>query len=101
VDKPTKLGPAEAYEAIQALLNEHDSISRPFHARQQMLARGFTLDDVLLVLRKGTVAPDPEWDEVYQNWKYRVRGSDCEGDALTIIIALEPAHARITLITGF
>src|SRR5262245_18066641 len=100
-DKPPKLDPAEAYAVIQALLDEHDTISRTNHARDQMLKRGFTFDDVKNVLRKGAVSSDPEWDDTFKNWKYKVRGRDCEGVHLTVVIALQPKHARLTLITGF
>jgi hypothetical protein len=96
-----KLSPADAYAAIQRLLNEHDAIGRTAHAQERMLDRGFTVDDVRNVLRKGKVSPDVEWDERFENWKYTVRGLDCEGEELSIVIALQPAFARITLITGF
>jgi hypothetical protein len=101
VEKPPKLGPAEAYEAIQALLAENDRIGRTTHVRDQMLRRNVTIDDVFLVLRNGSVSPDPEWSEMFQNWKYTIRGRDGEGDKLALIIALVPTQARITLITCF
>ena len=98
---PPKLGPTEAYEAIQALLDETDTIGRTNHARDKMIERGFTMDDVRNVLRKGTVSADAEWDDTFKNWKYTVYGRDCEGDNLRLVIALVPAQARITLITGY
>ena len=101
MEKPTKLGPAEAYAAIQALLDEHDTIGRTQHAKDQMASRGFTMDDVRLVLRKGSVSSEAEWDDKFKNWKYVVHGTDCEGDKLSLVIALQPAFARLTLITGF
>jgi hypothetical protein len=101
LDKPPPLGPTEAYEVIQALLNEHDTIGRTSHAQDMMKLRGFTMDDVRNVLRHGTVSSDAEWDDRFGNWKYVVRGRDCEGDTLSVVIAIQPAHARLTLITGF
>ena len=101
MEKPPKLGPAEAFAAIQALLDEHDTIGRTDHAKDKMVERGFTMDDVLNVLRKGSVSPDAQWDDTFKNWKYMVRGRGCDGDDLSVVIALEPALARLTLITGF
>ena len=101
MSRPPQLSPAEAYAAIQALLDEHDTISRTSHAQRRMLDRNFSFDDVRAVLRNGSVSPSAEWDDTFQNWKYTIRGHDCEGDDLGLVIALEPAFARITLITGF
>ena len=52
------------------------------------------------VLTTGVVG-NPAWDERFGNWTYRVRGTDLDGDDLTVIIALDPAWTRITIITGF
>jgi len=99
-DKPAKLSPTAAFEAIQKLLDETDTVSLPRHARDRMAERHFNLDDVKNVLRKGTVSPDAEWDEKRRNWKYKVRGLDCDGERLEIVIALDFAFATIALITG-
>ena len=52
------------------------------------------------MLTTGTVG-DPSWDNRFRNWTYRVHGADLDGDELTVVIALDPAWARITIITGF
>ena len=53
------------------------------------------------VLTTGTVGSDPEWDDRFENWKYRVTGTDLDGDELTLIVGIDPAWNRITVITGF
>jgi hypothetical protein len=98
--RPQPLSPTEAYEAIQKLLGLRDSISWTRHARERAVERNFTADDVHRVLVRGTVQANPEWDDTFQNWKYRVFGHDYDGDALAVVIALEPELGRITLITG-
>jgi hypothetical protein len=65
VERPKALSPAEAYEAIQRLLELRDSISLAGHARKRMRERLFTVDDVRHVLMYGTVSPAPVWDEKY------------------------------------
>jgi hypothetical protein len=62
--------------------------------------RNFTADDVRHVLRRGLVSASPAWDEKFQDWKYTVSGTDCDGCALAVVVALDPLWARITLITG-
>ena len=44
---------------------------------------------------------DPEWNERFGDWTYRVSGTDLDGDDLTVVVALDPEWARITIITGF
>ena len=42
-----------------------------------------------------------DWDERFGSWRCRVRGTDVDGEDLTVIVALDPAWERITIITGF
>jgi hypothetical protein len=65
-----------------------------------MRERQFTIDDARRVLLYGTVSPNPDWDDQYQNWKYKVSGFDYDNVALVLIIALEPSNGRLTVITG-
>lgn len=64
------------------------------------MVRQFTVDDVRRVLTTGTVSSVAEWDDRFQNWKYSVSGFDCENDPLVVVIALQPALCRITVITA-
>ena len=98
--RPEPLDPIAAFEAIQRLLEGHDSIAFSAHARQRMRDRQFTVDDVRRVLMYGTVSAKPEWNATFQNWRYEVRGRDYDNIPLVLVIALEPALARITIITG-
>jgi hypothetical protein len=99
-NRPKALSPVEAYEAIQKLLELRDSISLAPHARQRMRERHFNMDDVRRVLLYGNVSPGAEWDETYQNWRYRVCYVDYDDDPLALVVALEPSIGRITVITG-
>ncbi len=100
VDRPKPLGPVEAYEAIQRLLELRDSIGLTAHARQRMRERQFTVDDVRRVLLFGRVSGTPQWDDRYRNWKYEVSGLDYDNEPLVLVVAIEPAFGRITVITG-
>ena len=101
MDRPPSLTPLEASGAIQRLLEPGlDAISFARHAHARALERQFNTRDVEHVLTTGVVG-NPTWDERFGNWTYRVRGTDLDGDDLTVIIALDPAWTRITIITGF
>ena len=101
VDRPPALNAVEAFEAIQNLLEGgSDAISFAGHAHERGRARRFNRRDIEHVLRSGTVG-DAGWNDRFRNWTYRVRGADLDGDELTVVIALDPAWARITIITGF
>lgn len=65
-----------------------------------MRDRDFTVDDVRRVLMHGTVSSVAVWDDAYQNWKYQVSGVDYDNVPLVLVVALEPALGRITIITG-
>ena len=46
------------------------------------------------------VSARAEWDERFENWKYRVTGLDCDREPLSLVVAIEPAFARIVVITA-
>lgn len=98
--KPAALSPVQAHEFIHEQLATRDTISYTAHVRQRMRERSFTLDDIRRVLLYGTVATNPEWDEGRQNWCYVISGVDYDNEPLALVIALEPEHNRITVITG-
>ena len=99
MSEPTQLSPIEAFEAIQALLKEcGPRLGKPQHVRDRMVERNVNDDDILKVLRTGTVSP-AEWNDKHQNWRYPVSGRDLDGAPLAIVIALEPQFCRITVVT--
>lgn len=99
-ERPKALSPLEAHEFIQELLASRDSIAYTAHVRDRMRQRHFTIDDIRRVLLYGTVDADPEWKDTHQQWVYVVSGVDYDNEPLAIVVALEPALNRITVITG-
>lgn len=100
MERPKPLSPIQAYEAIQRLLELRDCIAFTAHARKRMRDRQFTVDDARRVLTHGTVSPTPQWDEQFQNWRYQISGVDYDNVPLALVVAIEPALGRITVITG-
>jgi len=66
-----------------------------------MPKRKVTTLDVVSTLQTGQIIRDPEWDENYQNWKYRVEGVDMETDELTVITVIFAAGLTLYIITVF
>jgi hypothetical protein len=95
--RPQALSPVEAHEALERLLVRPARLVLTHHVRQRMRERRFTTDDILRVLRHGSVAPNPEWDETRQTWKYAISYRDCDGEPLSVVVAIDD---RIIVITG-
>ena len=94
---------AEASDEIQRALLKRGlgAISFTRHVQERgSRGRDFSSRDVEHVLRNGTVGI-PSRDECFKNWTCRVSGTDLDGDELNVIVALDPAWERITVITGF
>lgn len=70
------------------------------HIKESMMKRNFTASDVLKVLSTGKLIKKGEFDDNYQNWKYRIEGEDVEGEKLTLIFSLTKEEDAIILITG-
>ena len=100
VNRPVPLTPAQAHEAIHRLLEIRDTIGLTGHVRQRMRQRQFTMDDIRRVLDRGVVSANPVWKSEFNNWVYTVSGRDYDNEPLAIVVALEPAINRLTVITG-
>lgn len=59
-----------------------------------MRERRFNMDDIRRVLLYGNIFPDPEWSEVYQNWRYRVSYRDYDDEPLALIVAPRPNNSH-------
>jgi len=99
--KPDKLLPKEAKRTILLIL-EQGYVEYSYHCLQDsMPKRKVTTLDVVSTLQTGQIIRDPEWDEDYQNWKYRVEGVDMETDELTVITVIFAADLTLYIITVF
>jgi hypothetical protein len=97
--RPRQLTPSEAHEEIQRIISSA-GVSYARHLQERGAERSFDADDVLKVLETGMVSATAEWDEKHQNWKYTVTGRDYDNDPLIVVIALDPACDRLTVITA-
>ena len=67
------------------------------HALQRMEERGFVFPDVERVLKNGT--HDQARDtQVGASWRYRIAGVTTDGNALAVVVEMEPEAVIITVI---
>ena len=73
-----------------------------YHCKNQsMPKRNVTTPQLIHVLKTGKIIREPEWDNEYNNWKYRVEGVDTEGDDLVAITIIIESDRILKIITVF
>lgn len=86
--EPPRLSPSEATMAIRLILEE-GTVDYSGHCwNVRMPERNVSPLDIEHLLREGQVIQKAKWDSDYGNWKYRVEGTDIEGDELTAIAVI-------------
>lgn len=98
--RPPKLSPAEAKRKIQLIL-EDGTVDFTTHCRRRMRERGVDDLDIVHVLKEGQIIREAEWDSDHSDWKYRVEGTDIEGDDLTAITVIFEADLSLLNVTVF
>ena len=96
---PPHLPYEEAKAKILIILNDGNTVPTD-HCRKEMRDANATFDDVLNVLETGKVKKH-EWDEEHQNWKYRLVGTDIDGDELTAITVIVESDLELIIVTVF
>ena len=97
---PVKLDLLQAKQMIVHIL-ETGSLMLTTHCRtESMPKRRVDMNDVRYVLRHGQIFREPEWDEGNGNWKYRIEGTDVEGEELTAIVVIE-SSLMLVIVTVF
>ena len=92
-----KLKPLQAKRTIDYIL-ERGCVIVTTHCRlDSMPKRHVDMNDVQYVLKHGQIIQEPEWDSDNENWKYRVEGTDVEGEELTAIAAIESTSMLIVI----
>ena len=99
--RPPRLSPPEATQRIRLILEE-GTIDYSAHCwRKRMPQRGVTTLDVEHLLAEGQVNREAEWDSDGFNWRYRVEGTDIEGDELTAITVIFEQNFSLLVVTVF
>lgn len=70
------------------------------HFREELEMEGLSLLDAHYVLYHGVVFSEPEHDIYFQQWRYRMEGTEPDGRYLSIIFTFEGPEAGL-LVTIF
>ncbi len=97
--RPLPLSAREAKAKILIILADGNVIPTE-HCEDEMFEANADLPDVLNVLETGKITKH-EWDEDFQNWKYRVVGTDIDGDELTAITVIVKFDLQLIIVTVF
>ena len=99
--KPPRLSPPEATRKIRQILEEGtvDYSGHCWHER--MPQRNVSALDIEYILQEGQVIREAEWDRTYRDWKYRVEGTDIEGDELTAITVIFEHDFSVLVVSVF
>lgn len=93
MNAPRKLSSQEAKAKILQILETGEIVPTWYHAKKRMKQRDVMDDDIREALTNGEIKCPPEWDDRYNKWKYRVEGTDIEGEQLRVItIIVEQDH---------
>lgn len=98
--RPRQLTPPEVFDEIQRIIGQN-GVGYPKHLRERSYERSFDAEDILRVLQAGTISPRAEWSEKFKNWKYRITGCDYDNAPLIVVVALQPAIDRLTVVTAY
>jgi hypothetical protein len=80
----------------------HGTYRETRHSSDERGYRNISDEDIQAMLQGSwRLATAPEWDDRHWNWKYRLVGSDIEGDELVLIVTLNLEESLITVITKF
>jgi hypothetical protein len=91
----------DAKRLIETILAQGTVVFTSHCRRESMPRRGVNDLDVRHVLEKGQIVRAPEWDDKFQNWKYRVEGTDASGDELTAITVIIESAFTVRVLTVF
>ncbi len=69
------------------------------HCRERMAERNVGDADITSAFETGAV-DDAQWNEKFNEWRYRILGQDVEGDDLSVLVTFE-GDTLISFITVF
>jgi len=83
-----RLGRTDAAKLIRHCLRQ-GRIRITRHFKEQLAAEGLTIGDAYYVLQQGIVLHEPEHDVFFQQWRYRMEGTEPDGKYVSIIFTFE------------
>ena len=98
-NQPAPLSPSAVRQRLDYLLGVHNGVVYTKHLRDRSHQRHFDTFDLRRALENGVPSID-EWDNRFQNWKYKIAGTDMEGDSLTVVVVLQDSPEVVRVVTA-
>jgi len=95
-DPSKKLDDIQAKQIVREIVRLGDIIYG-CHAKERMIERGYTIRDVVYILKNGEIIKK-EFNQDCQNWKYTFQSEDLDGISGTAVTAILD-HRTIFLVT--
>jgi len=90
---------SDAIKLIRECL-EFGNVIPSKHFRDELAAEDLVLSDAMFVVARGDIYDEPEYDTRYQEWTYRVEGTEPDGKYLAIVFSFKSIDSAL-LITIF
>jgi hypothetical protein len=96
---PPRQSRDDAVKRIRRCLDDGEVIPTK-HFRDKLEILGMSMVEALYILRHGLIFNEPEFDVRYQQWNYRIEGTEPDGEHLAIVFSFIEASSGL-LITIF
>ena len=70
------------------------------HFKKALLEDGCDYNDALMIMKRGSIYDEPEFDVRFQEWRYKIEGEETEGRWLKIVFSFIEDDGTL-LITAF
>lgn len=95
-----KLPKLQALRVCRSAL-ESGSIMLTLHAQKQMKARKIEMEDVLRVIRTGSMPYEPDINPTTREYEYKIEGETAEGRKISVCLGIYKDDNRVFIITVF
>lgn len=98
--KPQAHSKREAQEIIHKLAEEDSAnIFYTQHVKDQMISRGFTYNDILMILKEGIIRIEPRYNEKKRLWAYRLDSLNFTGSRDAGCVVAIQQKGRLQVVT--
>jgi len=89
----------EALSIARKCLEEFSYLLLPYATERRGQERNFDAEDCFYVIEEsGVIDEEPESSSKYDNWVYKIKGTDIEGEPLTVVMAIEKRNGGFAII---
>jgi hypothetical protein len=95
-----KLPKLQALRVCRSIL-ESGSVILTHHARMQITARNIEMEDVLRVIKTGSMPHEPDINPTTREYEYKIRGRTADGKEISVCLGICKDDNKMFIITVF